>query len=395
MEEKDRLYSIDLMRGLVLLLMLVANGLKTTGTTLWSGQPPAEFSFTDPSGWIFPVFLFISGMVIPLSLGRRISEGQDTYTIVRHIIVRSLSLVIIGVLMINIDRINPEFTGFGKSIWALLMYAGVFLVWNSYPQNEQNFFTVAGLRLAGIALLAALVFKFRSGEFVNGGSLITGWWGIPGIIGMAYLIPALIYFVVKDNILNISVAWLFFFALDILTKAGVMGFPEPVRPFLGVITDGRFPAIVLSGVITTLILSRYSKVNPSKAYYIGAAGIISIIAGLILRNGSAFLKIGSAPGGDLICIGICILLFTAIRLLAEWGNNTRLTSLIIPAGQNSFTAYILAEIVYYISALTGLPLLFFKSSGYPLVAVGGSVVLSVLILWLTTALVRLKISLKL
>ena len=78
-----------------------------------------------------------------------------------------------------------------ENLWSILMLIGVFLIWNKYPENDKNFFTIAGLKLAGMALLVFLVFKFKSGKVVNNGSLITSWWGILGLIGWGYLVAAL------------------------------------------------------------------------------------------------------------------------------------------------------------------------------------------------------------
>ena len=198
------------------------------------------------------------GMAIPFSIGNRIAKGENTYSLVRHIVIRSVSLLIIGVLLLNSGRVNAEFTGMSENLWSILMLIGVFLIWNKYTENDKNFFTIAGLRLAGIALLVFLVFKFRSGQMVNNGSLITGWWGILGLIGWGYLVSALIYLAVRDNILNTVVALLFFLTLNILSKLDLLDSLNSVKPILGVIIEGNVPFIVISGLLTTLILKKLS-----------------------------------------------------------------------------------------------------------------------------------------
>src|SRR5450759_5990329 len=172
MSENDRISSIDIMRGLTLVLMLFVNDLFMPGVPSWLGHMKADYDGMGLADWVFPGFLFMVGMAIPYSIGKRIIEGQSNYSIARHIVIRSVSLIIIGVLMLNSERVNPEFTGMGKNLWAILMYIGVFLIWNKYKEDDKNFFTIAGLKLAGIALLVFLVFKFRSGQVVNNGSLI-------------------------------------------------------------------------------------------------------------------------------------------------------------------------------------------------------------------------------
>ncbi len=53
-------------------------------------------------------------------------------SLLKHILIRTISLLIIGVLMANSRNVNGEFTGISKSLWSLIMYSGVFLIWNNY-----------------------------------------------------------------------------------------------------------------------------------------------------------------------------------------------------------------------------------------------------------------------
>src|SRR5512133_968454 len=147
MASSNRILSIVIMRGLTLILMLFVNDLYMPGVPEWLGHMKADFDGMGLADWVFPGFLFMVGMAIPYSISKRISEGEDNYKIARHISIRSISLIIIGVLMLNTGRVNPELTGFSRNLWALLMYIGVFLTWNDYRDNGNNFFTITGLRL--------------------------------------------------------------------------------------------------------------------------------------------------------------------------------------------------------------------------------------------------------
>ena len=59
-----------------------------------------------------------------------------------------------------------------KNLWAIIMYTGVFLVWNHYKDADNHFFTVTGLKLTGMAILVFCFFKFKSGQPENEGSII-------------------------------------------------------------------------------------------------------------------------------------------------------------------------------------------------------------------------------
>jgi predicted acyltransferase len=384
------------MRGLTLVLMLFVNDLYMPGVPAWLGHRTANFDGMGLADWVFPGFLFMVGMAIPYSIGKRISEKQETNKIARHIVIRTVSLLIIGVMMLNSGRVNPELTGIGKNLWALLMYTGVFLIWNNYKENDKNFFTITGLRLAGIAMLVFLVFKFKSGEIENNGSLITGWWGILGLIGWGYLVAAFVYLASPDNILNTVVAFLFFLVMNILAKLDLLYYLNPVRPVLGVIIEGNVPLIVISGLITALILKKYSGSGTMKTILtIVAIGILSIIAGFILRKWFIISKIQATPSWGLICNGISMMLFAAFYWIIDIRKHTRWTFFLKPAGENSLTTYLAPDILYYLIWSTGIPILFYKQSGVPLIVIAGSVIWALLMVGLTALLVRFNIKLKL
>jgi heparan-alpha-glucosaminide N-acetyltransferase len=396
MTENTRISSIDIMRGLTLVLMLFVNDLYSPGAPSWLGHMKANYDGMGLADWVFPGFLFMVGMAIPFSIGKRISADHDTKSISRHIILRAVSLIIIGVLMLNSGRVNPEFTGMGKNIWSILMYTGVFLIWNKYPENEKNFFTVAGLRLAGIALLVFLVFKFRSGEFENNGSLVTGWWGILGLIGWGYLVSALIYLAIRNNIIGTGMAVLFFLAVNILDKLDLLAFLNPLKPYLGVIIEGNVPLIVLSGMFTTLILKKYSQPDFRKAIVtIVTIGILSIAGGFILRNWFIISKIEATPSWGLICNGISMLLFALLYWIIDIKKHINWAFFLKPAGENSLTTYLAPNIIYYLIWISGIPILAYKQSGVPLIVIAGSICWALLMVGLTKFLVRYNIKLKL
>jgi heparan-alpha-glucosaminide N-acetyltransferase len=396
MTENYRITSIDILRGITLILMLFVNDLFMQGVPSWLGHRPADFDGMGLADWVFPGFLFMVGMAIPFSIGKRISEGQNTFSIAKHIGIRTVSLLIIGVLMLNSERVNPEFTGIGKNLWTFLMYTGIFLIWNNYTKNEKNFFTVEGLKLSGIAILVFLVFRFRSGEFENNGSLITGWWGIPGLIGWGYLVAAFIYLAVRDSILNTVVALLFFLSFNILSSLDLLNSLNPVKPILGVVIEGNVPFIIISGMLTALILKKYSTEDYRKVIVtIVTIGLVSIASGFVLRNWFIISKEQATPSWGLICSGISMIVFSLIYWITDIKKQIRWSAFIKPAGENSLTAYLIPGVIYSLIFMTGIPILIYKQSGSALIIIAGSVTWALLMVWLTAILVRFKISLKL
>ena len=395
MASPNRIISIDIMRGLTLLLMLFVNDLYMPGVPAWLGHMQANYDGMGLADWVFPGFLFMVGMAIPFSIGGRIKKGESGYNTIRHILIRSVSLIVIGVLMLNTGRVNPEFTGMSSNLWGILMLTGVFLVWNDYAESDNKFFTVAGLRLAGIALLVFLVFRFRSGQMVNNGSLITGWWGILGLIGWGYLVAAFLYFAIRDNILNTTVAWLFFLGLNILSKLGLLGFLSPAQPIFGVITEGNVPFIIISGMLTTLIMKKLSPDHKKVILTIAILGVLSVIAGFILRKWFIISKIKATPSWGLLCNGISLLLFALLYWIVDVKKKSAWAFFLKPAGENSLTTYLAPDILYYIIFSTTIPILFYKQSDIPAVVIAGSIVWALLMAGLTALLVKFNIRLKL
>ena len=158
--------------------------------------------------------------------------------------------------MLNSGRVNPELTGMSKNLWALLMYVAVFLFWNDYQDKENKFFTITGLKLFALLIFVFLIFKFRSGQSENNGSLIMGWWGILGLIGWGYLVSAFTYVLCRDSILKTSLFALFFLILNILSGLKMLEFLNLVKPVFGIIIEGNVPFIVLTGLIAGLLIKK-------------------------------------------------------------------------------------------------------------------------------------------
>jgi predicted acyltransferase len=297
--------------------------------------------------------------------------------------------------MLNTGRVNSELTGMGENLWALLMYIAVFLFWNDYRDEDKRFFTITTLKLIGIAILIFLVLKFRSGQPENNGSLITGWWGILGLIGWGYLVAAFTYVLCRNLIFRTVLITLFFLGLNILSGLSPLDFLNPVKPLLGVIIEGNVPFIVLTGMIGGLIIKNLSVKEFKKVILIFAAiGVFYIVSGFILRNWFIISKIKATPSWGLICSGISSLLFALLYWIIDVKNKTSWAGFLKPAGENSLTTYLAPDILYYLIWMSGIPVLIYKQSSEPLIVVGGSLLWALLMVGFTALLARMNIKLR-
>jgi len=395
MTDQNRIHSIDIMRGLTLLLMLFVNDLNMNVAPSWIGHMPADYDGMGLADWVFPGFLFIVGMAIPFAFSKRFTRGDSLYEVSRHIVTRTISLLIIGVLMLNTGRVDPELTGMGKNLWALLMYIAVFLFWNDYSEKEKRIFTVAGFKLAALAIFIILVFKFQSGEPENNGSLITGWWGILGLIGWSYLVSAYTYVLCRDSILKIVLVTLIFLMLNILSELKLLDFLNPVKPILGVVIDGNNPLIVLTGLTGGVIVKKFSSSDYRKVIFILLGlGLFSLISGFFLRKWFIISKIQATPSWGMICSGISFLVFIMIYWIGDVMNKKAWAKFLKPAGENSLTTYLAPDILYHLIWMTGIPLLIYKQSPEPVIVIAGSLVWALLMVGLTALLTRYGIRLR-
>ncbi len=395
MNSSSRIESIDIMRGLTLLLMLFVNDLNMRVAPAWLGHMKADFDGMGLADWVFPGFLFIVGMAIPFAISGRLKKGDSIPKTVMHILIRTVSLLIIGVLMLNTGRVNPETTGMSGNLWALLMYVSVFLVWNDYPSGKLRLL-FSGMRAAGIATLIFLAVIFRSGSTEDPGWMITGWWGILGLIGWGYLVSSLIWLALRDSVTGTAVAVIFFLAVNILDQKGVLAFLDPLRPVLGIIIQGNVPLIVLTGMLAGVLLRKLKESGNGRIILLFITlGFVSLAAGFIFRKWFIISKIYATPSWGMICSGISFIVFAAIFWLADVKGLTRWAGFVRPAGKHSLTTYLAPDILYHLIWMSSVPILIYKQSSEPLVAVIGSIVWALLMAGLTALLAKVNIKLKL
>ena len=391
----NRIASIDIMRGLTLFLMLFVNDLYVPGVPKWLVHTAASEDGMGLADWVFPGFLFMVGLSIPFAFKAREVKNESRRDQYIHILSRTMSLLIIGVFMVNLEIYNSDLTGLNKNLWAILVYVCIFLTWNKYPKSSIVKVSFKYLKYLGIVGLILLALVFKSGTAGDLGWMSTSWWGILGLIGWGYLVAAVSYIFFKNRLFAISLAWLFFILMNILSQNSMLDFLNPIKQFFGVIINGNVPSIVLSGLVIGILLVKY-KQQPKYFLFISTSlGLACIAAGLILRNWFIISKIMGTPSWSMLCNGISMIIFALLFYILDVKKWKLWSKPFLPAGQNSLTTYLAPDIIYFTIWLTGSNILFYKQSGQPWLAILGSIFWAFLMIGFASLLARIKIRLKL
>lgn len=390
-----RVFSIDIMRGITLCLMLFVNDLFEPGVPSWMVHTKAETDGMGLADWVFPGFLFMAGLSIPFAMAARKKKGDTTPRLLLHVVFRSLSLLIIGILMLNGSRLNEVLTGMPELLWKVLMYSCVFLVWNAYPRKAGLKPLFIALQLTGLAGLIYLVTIFKAGSPDNIKWLETGWWGILGLIGWGYLTAALVYLLIGDRLVVAALSWGVFVVLNILDQSGLLHIGGFVSRIFGVVLNGNVPSIVLAGLTMGILIRQEQERKNQLLKWLILTGVLAVIGGFILRHWFIISKIYGTPSWALLCNGISILLFSLVYYCTDVLKMRKWATLFNIAGRNSLTTYLAPDLIYFACWGWGIPLFFYKQSHSTILAVGGSIVWTILMVGFAYILSKIYIKLKL
>jgi len=333
-EAPKRLLSIDAIRALTMLLMIFVNDLSgVKNIHEWIDHAKRTEDAMGFADTIFPTFLFIVGLSIPLALDRKIQKGESSRSVLFAIISRSFALIVMGFFHVNLEEYGKA-SILSEGLWEILITLAFFLIWLDYPSTfdkVKKYFLVGGGWL--ILLLMAFLYVGR-----NGNSMQPAWWGILGLIGWGYLVCSLIYFFAKGKMPALIIAFLVFATINILDHG------KWLRLHLWVIHDGSTEFSVMGGVIISLWYARMVKkgFNTGLWLWMFVAGCASIAAGFLLRPYTdGISKIRSTPAWILICIGISILVFELMIYLVDYKGKKNWFKLIWPAGTATLTCYLI------------------------------------------------------
>jgi hypothetical protein len=391
----DRIGAADIAKGISLIIIITLYDFYPGLLQSWFSSEALPATINVITGFSFTAFFYLSGVTIPFFITKKINQGNSVYEVIRMIFARTLILITVGVLLANIPRVNPEFTGVSQPLWALMLIVAIFLTWNRYPDRENNFFTVSGLRILGLAIIVFLVFRFRSGSYENNGSFIPGCWELPGLLGWGFLVSSLVWLALRNSIAGTLIILFFFLSLNVINALGLNDYLDPARRYFGVLIDGFIPSIVLCGHLTGVVLKRYPPAEYKKpALLIAGGGIIFVTAGILTIRSFPLTGSFNNPAWAIAGAGTASLIFIILYMIFDLRRYRWRPVLIESAGGSFFTVYIIYFLISSMISLSGLNLLIYKTSSLLLIKTGGSVIFSFVILLTGNFLLRTGIRLK-
>jgi len=208
--EKNRLFSLDMLRGFDMLILLYGSTLaySLVGVSWWPKAVLTQFSHPWGVYTLFdivqPLFAFVCGAAVPLALARRLENGHAGWMFWRHVAGRFGLLYLAGAIcsgLLTLDLDNLPFfgntlqlLGFGY-IFAAVCYAYLPRKW--WPAVSLTLLVAWGLALhwggdlTPDGNLSAKIERFMSAIFVPGKTLdnvtYTTWGTIPMFAALTLL----------------------------------------------------------------------------------------------------------------------------------------------------------------------------------------------------------------
>jgi predicted acyltransferase len=354
-----RVLSVDLLRGLDVLLMLFVNEMAgVRGTPAFLLHEPATADGMTLTDVVFPAFLFITGMAIPLALGGRLRRGEPRPRVWRHVLTRTAVLLALGVLMVNAEHASE--TGIlSPALWNVLMTVAAVVLWSAPPEGTSSRARML-VRAGGAALLVVVALLYRADGMSGLVQLRPHWWGILGLIGWAYLVASVVYLLAGDRPAVLAGAVALLYCLFLADEAGRIGWLLALQPFLRVgRVLGSHGALVLSGTVLTVMLLRHrdDDEGPLPVAHALGYGAALATAGLLLHalHGlhPAFWinKVKATAAWCLLSAAFTIAAWAVVYVLADLRGWRRWGKAIPMAGENALVAYLLAPLALSVFAL--------------------------------------------
>ncbi len=392
-----RVASIDIFRGLTMAVMIFVNDLDGVhGLPWWTHHAKAEINAMTYVDMVFPFFLFLIGLSMPLAIAARLKKNPSLPALWLHVLVRSISLIVLGIILANADLVDDTRTHMQLETWTLFGLLGMALFLAVYPAGTPLAPLYRGLRILGVALTLFMLAIFRrltSAGYVAW--LDFSYLEILGLIGVTYFAVALLYIPTRRWPWA-PLAW--FAALigfSAICAAKWIVFERTASLLIFPFGDGTMAMVVMAGIVTSTLfrgdkpwLSLRNKMVAGVSF-----GVACLILGRILTP-LGISKIRDTPTWGLYSIAAAVLLFTGLYWWCDIKRHIAWTAFVRPAGANTLLTYLLPDVWFFLSTLFGFAWIEGHfSAGWP--GVARAFVFTAAMLALSSLCYRLRIRLQL
>lgn len=153
---KGRLLSIDVLRGLTIIFMIIVNQ-PGSWDHVYSPLLHAEWNGLTPTDYIFPMFLFIVGVSIVLSMSKRL-DSSNRSSIIKKVLWRAIKIYLVGLFLWvwpDFDFNSVRWTGVLQRISVVFLFCG--LIYLFFKQKQQVYIAAIILIIYWIIMVFASV----------------------------------------------------------------------------------------------------------------------------------------------------------------------------------------------------------------------------------------------
>jgi heparan-alpha-glucosaminide N-acetyltransferase len=287
-------------------------------------------------------------MSIPLAVQQRLKKNASMPALWSHVLVRAVSLVILGLIIANAEKGDAARMGIRPSAWGLIALGGAALYLNVYRGSERFRTPLRVLRFGGLLLMIAMFAIFRRTTPGGHSAWIDGSYPeILGLIGYTYLAVCILYIPTRRRWWA-PLAW--FLALLALSA-----YATSSHLYLWPFTTGAMPCISMAGVLASSIFFGAHKWNSLRQKTLLALvfALSAVIAGRLLTP-LGISKIRATPTWCLYSIAASLLLFTTLYWACDIWKRTNWAAFARPAGTNTLLTYLLPDFFYFLLSLFGI-----------------------------------------
>jgi heparan-alpha-glucosaminide N-acetyltransferase len=393
----SRVASIDIFRGLTMLVMIFVNDVgEVKGLPWWTHHAHAQQDVMTYVDMVFPFFLFIVGMSMPLAIERRLRQNPSHLALWLHVGLRAAGLIVLGLILANADKVDPARVGISGAAWALLGLTGGIFFW-LVPSRDPRYARVyRALRIVGLILLV-IVFAIlrRTAESGNAGWIDGSYPEILGLIGYTYFAIALLYIPTRRWLWAPLVWFAALTAFCALLTAHHIHVEGRIPLYFWPFSSGAWASITMAGVVTSTIFlgtHRWTRLRDKMVLALAFAMAMLAAAGLLAPLGIS--KIRATPTWCLASEGASVLAFMLLYWICDVKSRTRWAAFVKPAGENTLLTYLLPDFYAYLTALLGFT--YFETHFHAgMAGVARSAVFTLLILAVASVLTRWRVRLHL